>query len=474
MKYSFIRNVFVIALGLLPMLTWAQIGNEKYEPGTIYLTSGDTLEVTIKPDRAERLSRQISVWDNQIMGAKRYLPKDLTGFYFQNETYLVKKDSEGKKHFMVLQTKGDVSLLAHTYKEDKGKEEVVTDYYLEKKGTGFYKVPSNKNKFRTEMSYYFADDLSLAQKIDDKMYQFGDIEAVVEEYNENKAAKSKPLANNPDNPSTQPDPQNPDNNQSQEPVNPNTDTPPISNPADDQEIYPILRDNLPKGGNSTIGVEAMGLLTYNIFAYPNSLNSLFRVKSGGVGFEFGVGFRATLKRGLTFRTGINIKDKAFKFESNSLQIVDNNGNVTVLNLKESGRTYYPGIYFNIGQEWKYFMIGGGFNMSFYSMYRGKYEISGGGIQASETKAKQSFMVHDLNRPDGADGNFNMQLDVNVTAGARFKIGEKLTLKPFVQYSIPMFSLYNTGIMVQGSTGNVELNVHGYAIKVGLIADFGNW
>lgn len=459
---------------VLPTTLFAQVGNEKYEKGTIYLVSGDTLEVTIKPDKAERLSKQISVWDSQNMGAKRYLPKDLDGFFFQNETYKSKKDAEGKRQFMVELVKGEVSLYSHTYKEEKGKEEVVTVYYLDKKGTGFTKVPSNKNKFRTEMSYYFADDMKLAQKIDDKMYQYNDIEMVVDEYNETKTPK-KTVADEPkkEDPKVENnEPNQPDNNQPEKPtqnVQPDNDEDPFN--ASD---YTLLKDNSPKGLSKSVGIEALALVSYSMASYPNTLNSMFNVKSGGVGFEVGIGFRATVSRGLTFRTGINMKDKTFKFQSSSLQVQDQNGNITVLTVNEKGRTYYPGVYFNIGQEWKYFMIGGGFNMSFYSMYKGKYDYKGGPYDFSENNAKGSFMVHNMNKPDKSEGNFNMQFDVNLTAGARFAIGDRVTLKPIIQYAIPLISLYNSGIMVQGSTGNVELNVNIYTIKAGLIVDFGNW
>ena len=447
---------------------FAQTGNEKYEKGIIFLKNGDTLEVSIKPEHPERYSKQISVWNDQTMGAKRYTPRELDGFSFQGITYISQKDAEGKQVFMAEIVKGEVSLYEYMYKETTGKKEVVTEYYIKRKNERLVLVPTSKSKFRNEMSYYFADNYNLSQSIDDKMYQYDDIETIVEYYNEEfEAAKRKELAEDPKENDGQKDGEKPSDNGNI----PAEEEELITNPTDD---YPILRDNTPQKQKKTIGVEVSSMLTYSLYSYPNTLNTLYRVKSGGVGFEVGLGFRASLSKGLTFRTGINIKDKAFKFESNTLQVVDGGGNVVTLQVKEQGRNYYPGIYFNIGQEWKYFMIGGGFNLSFFSGYRGKYSYSGGGFDFSEPNAKTSFMVHELNRPDGSDGHFNMQFDINLTAGARFAIGKQLTLKPVVQYSIPMVSLYNSGILVSGSTGNVELNVSGYAIKIGLIADFGNW
>ena len=416
----------------------------------------------IKPDRDDRLARQVQVWDEQNLAPRRYQPKDLNGFVLENEEFAAKKEADGRKVFMKVLEKGPVTLYGYTYREDKGKKEIVTDYYLEKKGTGFKLVPSAKGKFRTEMSYYFADDFELAQKIDDKAYVHSDMEMVVSEYNERRQP-SKPVANN--------------NNNNVTPRDSSGTTPVIRNdpPQVDDTDRPILRANVPERPRKTIGVEAMALATYTLISYPNTLNQLYRTSSGGAGFEVGLGFRATVARGLTFRTGINIRDKAFKFTASNLQLVDGQGNVTSAAINESGRTYYPGIYFNIGQEWKYFMVGGGFNTSFYSAYRGKYSYTtSSGFSGGDDKAKGSLMVHDINRPDGSENNFNMQFDINLTVGGRFAVGDKLTLKPVLMYSIPMVPLFNSGVNINNGLSNVELNVNAYTLKLGLIVDFGNW
>ncbi|MGQ3012907.1 MAG: hypothetical protein ACT6QS_04340 [Flavobacteriales bacterium] len=464
MKLNLYKLLLYTGLLLLPSVAAAQATKDDFVKGKIYLVSGDTLDVLIKPDREERVSKQISVWDEQNLAPRRYLPKDLNGFVLENEEYTAKKDFEGKKVFMKIVEKGPVTLYGHTYREDKGKKEIVTDYYLEKKGSGFKQVPEAKGKFRTDMSYYFADDFEIAQKIDDKVYQFGDIETVVSDYNERRKP-SQPIANN-------------NNNNNNTPRDTAGTRPVIrdNNPQliDDTD-KPILRSNVPERPRKTIGVEAMAMATYTLISYPNTLSQVYRTTSGGAGFEFGVGFRATVARGLTFRTGINIRDKAFKFTANTLQLVDGQGNVTTATINETGRTYYPGIYFNIGQEWKYFMVGGGFTSSFYSGYRGKYNFTtSSGFSGSEDKTKGSLMVHDINKPDGSENNFNMQFDINLTIGGRFAVGDKLTLKPVLMYSIPMVPLFNSGVTVNNGLSNVELNVHAYSLKLGLIVDFGNW
>lgn len=461
MKLNIYKLLLYTGLLIFPSVVAAQTTKDDFVKGKVFLASGDTLDVLLKSDREDRLSKQVSVWDEQNLAPRRYLPKDLDGFIVEGDEYSAKKNAEGKKVFMKIAERGPVTLYGHTYRESKGKKEIVTDYYLEKKGTGFKLVPESKGKFRTEMSYYFADDYEIAQKIDDKVYQFGDIETVVADYNERRNPPKQPVADNNTAPkdTSRISPVLPDNNRRLE----------------EDADRPVLRANIPERPRKSIGVEAMAMATYTLISYPNTLNQLYRTSSGGAGFEVGVGFRATVARGLTFRTGINIRDKAFRFTANNLQLVDGQGNVTTATISEKGRTYYPGIYFNIGQEWKYFMVGGGFNASFYSGYRGKYTYTtGSGFSGGDDKAKGSLMVHDINKPDGSENNFNMQFDINLTIGGRFAVGDKLTLKPVLMYSIPMVPLFNSGVTVNNGLSAVELNIHAYSLKLGLIADFGNW
>ena len=75
---------------------------------------------------------------------------------------------------------------------------------------------------------------------------------------------------------------------------------------------------------------------------------------------------------------------------------------------------------------------------------------------------------------GSENNFNMQFDINLTVGGRFAVGDKLTLKPVLMYSIPMVPLFNSGVNINNGLSNVELNVNAYTLKLGLIVDFGNW
>ena len=424
----------------------AQVSINDFDPGVIVLSNGDSLQVRIKPDREERMSRQIQVWDAQNNGPKRYQPKDVKFFSVNKENFYALKEEEGRSVFMQQKVAGAANLFGYTYREDKGKKEIVTDFYIKKEGGGLIKVPTQPSKFKSDMALYFSDFPALSEKIATKQYGYYDMEAVTEEYNAwIKAGKPK----NDDRFTSEPS-------------------------------GPKLVNNKPKeDNNNRIGIDIPLYASYNFVSYPTALNQLYTTRTIGFGFDVGIGARFRLVRGLTLRTGVNFRDKGMKVSSDNLQIQikDNNGNqyTDILKVREQGRMYYPGIYLNLGQEWSHFHVGGGFNLSFYSFYRGKYSLESQNFpQLNETvdRSKVSFIVHDLTDSEGRGKNFNMQFDINFSVGGRFKIGEFITLKPTIMYSIPMIPLYNSGVSVQGSFSTTELNVTGYQLKIGLITDIG--
>lgn len=402
----------------------AQVSINDFDPGVIVLSNGDSLQVRIKPDREERMSRQIQVWDAQNNGPKRYQPKDVKFFSVNKENFYALKEEEGRSVFMQQKVAGAANLFGYTYREDKGKKEIVTDFYIKKEGGGLIKVPTQPSKFKSDMALYFSDFPALSEKIATKQYGYYDMEAVTEEYNAwIKAGKPK----NDDRFTSEPS-------------------------------GPKLVNNKPKeDNNNRIGIDIPLYASYNFVSYPTALNQLYTTRTIGFGFDVGIGARFRLVRGLTLRTGVNFRDKGMKVSSDNLQIQikDNNGNqyTDILKVREQGRMYYPGIYLNLGQEWSHFHVGGGFNLSFYSFYRGKYSLESQNFpQLNETvdRSKVSFIVHDLTDSEGRGKNFNMQFDINFSVGGRFKIGEFITLKPTIMYSIPMIPLYNSGVSVQGS------------------------
>lgn len=439
--------LFSAVIFLLGFKAGAQVSIADFEPGIIVLSNGDTLKVRIKPDRDERMCKQIQVWDVNSNSPKRYQPRELKYFSLNKQNYYSLKDDEGKSVFMEAKIEGEATLFAYTYREEKGKKEIVTDFYIRKQGGGLIKVPTQPSRFRNDMALYFNDYPQLSAKISDKTYGYYDMEAVTEEYNA-WAKAGKPKQSTPDL-------------------------------IQDEQRTPgpkLVKNKVEVEKGSRIGLDIPLFATYNFVNYPTTLNQLYTTKTIGFGFDLGVGMRIRLLRGLTMRTGVNMRDKGMKVSSDVLPVqgVDGNGNVITFNLKlrEQGRMYYPGIYLNLGQEWSHFHVGGGFNLSFYSFYRGKYSVESQFVNFQEDPSSSSFIVHGLTDNEGRPKNFNMQFDIHFSVGGRIKVGEYLTLKPTIMYAVPMVPLYNSGIEVQGSFSSTELNVSGYQLKFGLITDLG--
>ena len=447
MRFIMQQRIILIALLVFSALGLkAQVTIEDFDPGRVVLSNGDTLSVLIKEDRDEKMCRQIQVWDKNSSGPKRYLPKDLKFFTVNKANYYSLKDEDGKSVFMQAKIEGEATLFGYTYREDKGKKEIVTDYYIKKKGGGLIKVPSQAGRFKTDMALYFADFPQLSEKISNKQYGYHDMEAVTEEYNEwVKAGKPK-----------------------------NDERFVADKPG------PKLVNNKPQvDKGNRVGIDVPIFASYNFISYPTALNQFYSTKTMGFGFDVGLGARIRLVRGLTMRAGINMRDKGMKVAADNftLTAVDQNGNSStiVVKIREQGRMYYPGLYLNFGQEWSYFHVGGGFNLSFYSFYRGNYSVesqSSPQVNFANQNAKGSFIVNGLMDTNGRARNFNMQFDINFTVGGRIPIGEKVVLKPTLMYSIPMVPLYNSGIKISGTISETELNVSGYQLKFGLITDIG--
>jgi len=440
------RIILITLLLVASSSIYAQVKIEDFDPGTIVLSNGDTLSVQIRDDRDEKMSRQVQVWDPQNNAPKRYQPKDLKFFTVNKVNYYSLKNDEGRGVFMEAKIEGEATLYGYTYREEKGKKDIVTDFYIKKKGGGLIKVPTQNGKFKTDMALYFSDFPQLSEKIANKQYSYSDMEAVTEEYNEwvklGKPKRDERFAA--------------------------------------EKPGPKLVNNKPQEDKGArVGIDIPIFATYNFISYPSILNQLYTTRTIGFGFDVGLGARFRLVRGLTLRAGINIRDKGMKISTDNLpiQVTDQNGNLypDALKVREQGRMYYPGIYLNLGQEWSHWHVGGGFNLSFYSFYRGKYSLESANYpQLNETvdKSKGSFIVHDLNNSDGRDKNFNTQFDIHFSVGGRFKVGDFVILKPTLTYAIPMIPLYNSGQTVQGAFSTNELNVSGYQLKIGLITDIG--
>lgn len=449
-------NKILLTLGIVFnafILGIAQSGPENFSDGVIVNLNGDTMKVKIKQDREERMSMVINVWDAATNAPKKYYPKELAYFKVDNQEYFSKNNSEGKKVFMEAVVKGEASLYRYSYKEKKGNKSVrMDDFYAEKKGKNAVLVPDN-SKFKTEMANFFADAPHLTEKINNKIYKFNDIENLVVEYNEwVKAGK----------------PKNDDRFTSDKAF------------GSDGEPRLVSKKEELKGGKIALEIPIFG--SYNFVNYPTALNDLYRSQSLGMGYDVGLGAKFRIKNGFHIKLGVNVRNKGFRATGFYLPFSDQNGTFFNLNFNERANLLYPGAYMNVSQEWKYFFLGAGFNLSFFSGYSGRYDYTvvgqNGGIwdQFNDPNAKGSFLVNDILSNLTINGatpkviGFNTQFDINITIGGRFELGDRIILKPCIQYTVPMVPLYNSNIFASNGFSQTELNVSGYQIKFGLITD----
>lgn len=439
------RRGLLIVTGWMVMRAGHSWGQKEAVDAVMVTASGDTVKAQVKPDRAERLSSYIQVLDPATGTFKRKTPKDYKYFKIGNDEYFARKDKEGNSVFMLAVVKGEVSLYRHTYRRKKGSgyETEETDYF-EKKNQTPLAVPSG-SKFRETVAAYFADHPEIPEKIRNKQYTEANTEDIALEYNDwVKAGRPR---------------RGPTLSQ--------------GGPALVQDIYE------PNAPDFALELPLFG--TYNFVNYPNLLNTMYRSDNPGFGFDVGVGMKARLKKGFVFRGGFNFRNKGFKAtgENVPVQIVGDSSQAYLLFFRETARLYYPGIYINFGHEWKHFFLSGGLNFSFFSFYRGSYQAelynSLGQLvgNAYEKSARSSFLIHELISTPQRPRNFNAQADVQFLFGGNFKLGSRLALKPCLQYTVPLIPLYYSDQYVNyGNNQQAMLNVSGYQIKLGLIAEFG--
>ncbi|MCX7768195.1 MAG: hypothetical protein N2110_04120 [Flavobacteriales bacterium] len=434
----------LVLLVILENVSSTAQGQKDALDAVLVTASGDTVKAQVKPDRAERLSSYIQVFDPATGTFKRKTPRDIKYFRLGQDEYFAKKDKEGNSVFMMAVVRGEVSLFRHTYRRKKaGGYETEEQDYFEKKNQNLIPVPSGR-KFRETMSEYFSDYPDLVQKIHSKEYTEANTEDIALDYNEwVKAGR------------------------------------PRKGPQLSQG--PMLVQNIYEPNAPDLAVEFPLYGVYNFVNYPNLLKSVYRSDNGGVGFDVGVGLKIRLKRGFVMRTGFNFRDKGYKAtgEKTPVQVAGDSTNFYYLSFQEKATLFYPGVYLNFGHEWKYFFLSGGLNLSPFSFFRGSYsyELTNfqGLIMAKETvnAARHSFLVHDLISTSAEPRNFNMQADVQFMFGGNFRIGDRIALKPCMQYTVPLVPLYFSSQYVQYGEGQKSmLNVSGYQLKVGLIVELG--
>lgn len=413
--------------------------------GVIITLDGDTQSVKIKPAKDYQLARYIKIYIDSLDEYQKKSYKDISYFKYDESEFFAKPNPDGKTVFMERQIDGPAELYTYTYKEKKGRREIVTDYYVAKpEEDKFQIIPEKKRTFKSDMGILFEDNEVLADKINDGYYTYDEKEAMVEEYND-WVAQGKPgkTWRQEDGNYTKVDPYNfSNNNQNNKRDRKKPDTP-----------Y----------DGSKFGLEVPLLGNYTLINSDNLVTSAgINNTSGGFGYNLGLGLRWQLSKNLFWRNGFRANLKRFK--SNYLATDTAGNNFTV---DETGNLHYFGLYSNIHIEFSNFIIGGGFDVSFGSIYRADYSIkdqSGATVYVGE--GEPTSIIAEQN-------GFNAQLDLNLIIGYKFRLANgAFNIKPIFQYSIPLVSMFDVPIQSQPISFTSRSGVYGYTINLGFIIDIG--
>lgn len=433
-----IRPVVVLSLFLLLSYTSvsAQVNMDLYQPATIVTAAGETLHVQIRKVSPDKMAKSITILSEDSMETKKLTAKELVSVQIGDEIY-VTQPYDGKKYLMNRVIDGTASLYELTLKEKKGnKSELVTRYFAEKKEENRF-VEVTKKDFRKTMTAFVSDYEELARKVDDKYYTYTEKEAVIEDYNEwVKQGKPGKVWRKEDGNFTRPEKE-------------------YNNETNNQRPPKIRREY----ENHRWGIDIPLMGTYCFANYPDILNYAGVItKNGGFGYAVGLGARFDATPSIILRGGLMFRQKGF---TSFYQAYDPDTNL--YNVEETGTIHYGGIYLMAHYESRSLILGGGFDFSFFNIYRGKYRITdmNGNIHNGNQDESQSIIA-----PDG----FNMQFDFTFNMGYKINLMEdRLRLKPVFQYTIPLVTMFDVDIP---STPPQQAGISGFLIQVGIIADIG--
>ncbi len=443
-----LRYWVVIILTLLTTSgVWAQ---KELISGTMVTLQGETLTVKIKPASADKLAKGISVYNDTTEEYKKYGPKDISYFKYDNDEYFL-KPVEDSKVFMQREIDGPTTLYTYTYKIDKGNDKVeVTDYYVEKKENGKFKL-MNKRTFKNDMSEFYSDYEALSEKIKNNYYTFDEKEATVEEYND-WVAQGKPGKTWTKE----------DGNYTHNKNNNNNDDSNNNNNRNKNNWKDMPYDG------SKFAIDIPLLANYSIISSDQLVTAVgVKNTSNGFGYNLGLGLRWQLSKSLFWRNGFNVRLKRFHSTFNAQ---DTAGNAYIV--EEYGNLHYFGMYSMMHLEFGNFILGAGFEASFGNVYRADYIIKDGGSGATvyDEKNQSESIIAEKN----GSNNFNAQFDMTMCIGYKIRLAQgAFNLKPVFTYSIPFVSMFDIPISGIGPPSYYNgTGVRGFTINLGVIVDIG--
>lgn len=181
-----VSHIFVIALS--PVFLCAQ---QKYVPGYIVTTAGDTLKGEIKINEKKPLDRYVKAPFRDTKGMqKTYKPEKIKGYGFGSDNFVTRQDGSEPAFFRVL-TDGHIDLLELKYEGLRMNKPVVeSEYYLAVEGEKNMQQVKSRN-FRKQLGSVMNDNEEIASQYpEDKQFEEEEALSVINAYNAWKAGQN--------------------------------------------------------------------------------------------------------------------------------------------------------------------------------------------------------------------------------------------------------------------------------------------
>ncbi len=415
-------------------MAWAQ--GDKMIPGTLYLTSGDSMSGFFDPFKEERLSRSVKFTPNMDTYPQRYNAREVKAFELDErrfESHVV----DEREQFIKVEQGGELVLYSLKDRVKKrGDYVTIVRYFVRREGSNKIHEITDRN-FRKEIPIHIADHTELAAQVRDKFYEFSDLQALVEAYN-TWVEKGRPATS-----------------WTKENGNYTIDV------NHEPEVKAAPEKDLPTG---RFGVEATAGLSLNImefdeYAYNNVLS--YAISSPGPGYQLSLGLRYRISEHFCLRGGVSHFNKSFRIE-------------------------YPGTDITTGEQFRITETWSNRFFSGYAMaeYQSQDFFFGGGFDLTFAQtSSQSFRAASLANGDEFDLNGSLliaqvepQFDFVMNMGFNLSTDDgKWRFRPHIGYHIPLNRLFTFREDLTGGLGQ-ELNgsypVSQFNFRIGLIVEYG--
>lgn len=165
-----------------------------WKTGYVILNNGDTLKGEIKYNTKKELSLFTKVTFRQAEKVKNYKPEDLKEFSYE-ETRFLTRTMDKELVFLKLVSAGAINLFEWQFEMMHGEKTIVDmDYYIEKVGSSEKEPQKLKgNKFKKTVAELMNDNTELVARVeaDNKKYEIGEMQSVIEEYNDWYASQNQ-------------------------------------------------------------------------------------------------------------------------------------------------------------------------------------------------------------------------------------------------------------------------------------------